>query len=697
MNYIHKPLIKLIIISLFFGQGCGLMAQVKKSDIDKTLDISSLEHPYLYFNETDKKKLIERINSDQESKDVFRKMKAKAKVWMAMPVDKNIPIQGKNTRANWSEEDRNNLYAKYYKENRDNAFYLAFLYQMTGDEAYAQKSFEFADAFCDLTTWTQRAHEFPIIYSRIMPWNVPDDQVNFNFDHYNGDSGRLMAAVYDWLYPVLTQAQRDRIRGALLEKVITRVRGDYEFHWWATAYRCNWCGVCNSGVGLVGLTLLKEHPQLTDVVAESYNRINSMFNELGLDGGWQEGGSYWNYGVHTSAFFADALKRLTHGKFNLFKNKRLLDNPVTFPLYISLPGYKSLNFEDSGGEGWVGSPHLINKLATETQNPQAAWYRNQLNKEPDGVFDILWPRPTFAGLPPSQPSLHFRTIDWWVMRSDFSSSDKVIVAGKAGKNDDPHHGHLDIGHFVIYWNQEYFIKDLGKSGYDEKYFDQDRFDYPEASSEGHNTLLVNGEKQISGKYYKQPYDYSIGGEVLDFRTNAKRDYVLMDPTNAYPKKQLKKWRRNIILEKPKITILLDEIHTQKNAEIKLRFHSGVDVKIHDDSVMLEGNEGKMALIPITDQKFSIKTGRHPSQMVNATQSFNWIDYFDVEFMSSSKNTLFSNLILPVKDQNQMKKIMSSKKMEMLENGDMKLSFDYENQTFEYHFNKTKTGYLLDEN
>ena len=126
------------------------------------------------------------------------------------------------------------------------------------------------------------------------------------------------------------------------------------------------------------------------------------------------------------------------------------------------------------------------------------------------------------------------------MRSDFSSSDKVIVAGKAGKNDDPHHGHLDIGHFIIYWNQEYFIKDLGKSGYDEKYFDQDRFDYPEASSEGHNTLLVNGEKQISGKYYKQPYDYSIGGEVLDFRTNAKRDYVLMDPHQCLSEKGTKK-------------------------------------------------------------------------------------------------------------------------------------------------------------
>ena len=75
-----------------------------------------------------------------------------------------------------------------------------------------------------------------------------------------------------------------------------------------------------------------------------------------------------------------------------------------------------------------------------------------------------------------------------------------------------------------------------------KYFDQVRFDYPEAYSEGHNTILVNGEKQISGKYYKQPYDYSVGGEVVDFRTSNDRDYVLMDPTNAYPKIELKKWR-----------------------------------------------------------------------------------------------------------------------------------------------------------
>lgn len=668
-------------------------AQLSKTDVDKAIDISSLEHPYLYFNKSEKKELLKRISEDQESNDIFRKLKAQAKVWMVMPVDKNIPIQGKNTRANWSEEDRNGKYSGYYKTNLDNAYHLAFLYQMTGEERYAQKAFEFADAFCDLTTWTQRAHEFPVIYSRIMPWNVPDDQVNFNFDHFNGDAGRMMAAVYDWLYQALSQPHRDRIRGALLEKVVTRVRGDYEFHWWATAYRCNWCGVCNSGVGLAGLTLLKEHPQLTDIVAESYNRINSMFNELGEDGGWQEGGGYWNYGVHTSSFFADALKRLTNGKHNLFNNKRLKDNPASFPLYLSLPGNKSLNFEDSGGYGLIGSPHLINKLATETKNEAAAWYRSNFLEKGDNIFDIIWPRPSGLGIPPKNPSKHFRTIDWWVMRTDFMNPNKVIVAGKAGKNDDPHHGHLDIGHFVVYWNKEYFIRDLGRSGYDEKYFDEARFEYPEAASSGHNTILVNGEQQISAKYYKQPYDYSIGGEVLSFQSSDKVDYVLMDPTKAYPNKELKKWRRSVVLKKPEVTLVLDEIKSTSNAEIKVRFHPGVEVEIYEKLVMLEGKNGKMALIPILNQKFEIKQGRHTSQMVNGTEKFKWIDYFDIEVNSRKEITNLITLILPVKDFEEARQIVAAKSMKIEKNGSIKINLVKGEDDFEFFFEMKKEGLI----
>jgi hypothetical protein len=669
-----------------------VFAQITKFDIDKAINISSLKHPYLYFSEEEKPELLKRIKTDNVSNDIFRKLEAEAKMWLTMPVDKNIPVQGKNTRAGWSEQDTDGKYSKYYNTNLNNAFSLAFLYQMTGEQKYADKAFEFADAFCDLTTWTQRAHEFPIIYSRIMPWNVSDDQVNFNFDHYNGDSGRLMAAVYDWLYNGLNEAQRDRIRGALLEKVVTRVRGDYEFHWWATAYRCNWCGVCNSGIGLTGLALLTENPQLTDIVAESYNRINSMFNELGIDGGWQEGGGYWNYGVHTSTFFADALKRLTAGKYNLFENERLKNNPATFPLYISLPGNKSINFEDSGGGGLIGSTHLINKLATETDNKEAAWYSSEFLVDGTDIFDIIWPKPEVKPEPPISPSKHFRTIDWWVLRSDFKDPEKVVIAGKAGLNDDPHHGHLDVGHFVLYWQNDYFIQDKGKEGgYDEKFFDDARWEYPHASSEGHNVIFVNGEKQIPGKLRKQPYNYEIGGKVLDFNTSEKRDYVLMDPTNAYPKKELKGWRRHVILEKPEITVVLDDIKAEPDSKIEIRFHPGVDFEVKEDFVLLENDKGKMALIPVTMQDFSLVQGKHAMQYINATKDFYWIPYVDTELKSKGINTIVVTIILPVASAEEAKNIVASKQIKTDNSGNMKLSFKKKGISHLYEFSYSEDG------
>jgi hypothetical protein len=667
-------------------------AQITKTDIDKAINISSLKHPYLYFSEQEKPQLIERIKSDPELHDIFSKLEAEAKMWLAMPVDKNIPVQGKNTRAGWSESDRDGKYGEYYSTNLNNAFQLSFLYQMTGEQKYADKAFEFADAFCDLTTWTQRAHEFPIIYSRIMPWNVPDDQVNFNFDHYNGDAGRLMAAVYDWLYNGLNEAQRDRIRGALLEKVVTRVRGDYEFHWWATAYRCNWCGVCNSGIGLTGLALLTENPQLTDIVAESYNRINSMFNELGVDGGWQEGGGYWNYGVHTSTFFADALKRATNSKYNLFENERLKNNPATFPLYISLPGRKSINFEDSGGGGYIGNTHLINKLATETNNGEAAWYSEQFLGSGNDIFDIIWPKPEIKPVAPSNPSKHFRTIDWWVLRSDFNDPSKVVVAGKAGMNDDPHHGHLDIGHFVVYWQNDYFIQDKGKEGgYDEKFFDDARWEYPHASSEGHNVIFVNGEKQIPGKLRKQPYNYEIGGKVLEFSTSEKIDYVLMDPTNAYPKNELKGWRRHVILEKPEITVVFDEIKSKPDSKIELRFHPGVDFEVKDKFVLLENAKGKMALIPVLLQDFNLVQGKHAMQYINATKDFYWIPYIDTELKSKVENTVLATLILPVATADEARLIVSSKQLKKDKSGNLSLSFKRKGGNYSFVFNSAGEG------
>ena len=683
----------IFLVFSFFLLAVTVSGQISKDDIDKVVDKSKLKHPYLYFSESDKPVMLARIKNDPESNDIMKKMLAEANKLIYMPVSRDIPIQGKNTRGGWTEYDKDGKYSDYYQTNRDNAFMLAFVYQMTGDVKYAMKSFEFADAFCDLTTWTQRAHEFPIIYSRIMPWNVKDDQPSFSFDHYNGDSGRMMAAVYDWLYPALDVADRDRIRGALLEKVITKVRGNYEYHWWASAFRCNWCGVCNSGVGLAGMALLTEDPQLTDVIAESYNRINSLFNELGVDGGWQEGGGYWRYGISTSTFFADALKRLTNGKYNLFNNERLKNNPATFALYISMQPGASLNFEDSGS-GTLGETFFINKLATETGDKRAAYYRKMFMKEGDGPFDIIWPRPEIKAEAPANSSIHFRTIDWWVMRSEFLNPEKVVVAGKAGMNNDPHHGHLDIGQFVIQWRNQFYISELGRMFYDEKYFNDERWNYPHASSVGHNVVFVNGELQIPGKLRRQPWNYEIGGKVVQFDSSEKRDYVIMDPTNAYPKKELKGWRRHVVFEKPLITVVMDEVKSEKGAEIEARFHSECDAENHGSYVLLKGKEGTMALIPVVEGEFSLREGKHPIQPVNDKIDFKWDPYFGTVVKARSNNTVIGTIILPVDDEKDARAVVSSVVRNVDPSGSLTLSFSKAGEKFTFVYKMTKEGLVL---
>lgn len=666
-------------------------ADVSKKDIEKSFKGKTFTHPYLFFTEEEKPAILERIRTDQECGDIMKRYLAEANRLLYTPVEYQAPLEDKNTRFDRSAD----TYGRYYSENLNRAHHLAFVYQMTGEDTYAQKAFEFAECICDLKSWTRRAHEFPIIYSRVWPWNAnnDDDQVMFSFDHYNGDTASEMATIYDWLYPALNKRQRDRIRGALLEKAITRVRGNYEYHWWASSYKCNWCSVCNSGLGLAALALVNENPQILDVAAESYNRISRLLDEIGEDGGWQEGVGYWNYALRTTQFYADALKRMTGGKYNLFEHPGISEETVNFPLYCLIAPHQSLPFEDSGEHRNIGSSYFYNKMAAETGSGESVWYRNHMFGAGTNMFDIIWPRSTVAPSLPDETSIHFKTIDWFVFRNSFDRNDQVMVAGKAGFNDDPHHGHLDIGNFVIYWHKTPYISEIERMSYDEKYFDELRWDYVAAASIGHNVVHVNGERQIPAKLKDQPWKDGIGGRILDSRTAGSRNYVLMDPTNAYPKQELKKWRRHIILEKPDITVVLDEVTCDRGDEIAVRFHSEVEQLDMDDHLLLKGDSGTMALIPAVNGEYDLVSGRHGILPVIKNARFRWVPYVDTVVNAPAENNDIVTVILPVDSDRDASSVAKSVQLDSSSDG-LTVSFAADGQSYMYTFENTKDGLVL---
>jgi Domain of unknown function (DUF4962)/Heparinase II/III-like protein len=690
------------IVVLFYNVFC--FSQVTKEEMNDAININELHHPYLYFTEKGKPEILDRIKNDPHCQKVMEALLAEGHRFLKMPFKAQDLVEPKHPR--YSTDGKA---AHYVSEISQGAITCAFLYQMTGDTAYANRGIEFAIALSDLPEWINGAHRFDIIYPRVWPWNVPDDRVVFSFDITAARKTRVLSIAYDWLYPALTKYQRDKIRNGLLEKAITRVRRNYEFFWWSTAYRCNWAAVCYSGLGVTAMTLLNDNPQLIDVVAECYNRLNLVFDQIGEDGGWQEGRGYYGFMLEHSVFFTDALKRLSNGKYNLFTHKRIKDHPFDFGLYGL-----TASFEDSDGRP-IGQSYLVNKFTQETGDNTSAWYNEKFVNQGYNIFDIIWPESSVKPIEPKQKSKLFKGIDWAVMRSDFLDPSTVTIACKAGFNNDPHHGHLDIGQFILTYQNIPFINESRRMQYDELYFNEDRYDYPQASSLGHNVIFVNGEQQIIAKKKNTPWKEGIGGKILDFQTSDKRDYVLMDPTHSYPNKELKKWRRSMILEKPVVTLVLDEVGAAPESKIEARFFPGVGVvgnsqrnfnhqpersgeyKINDKYVFLsDGRNHNMALIPLVlNNDFKIIKDEVPTIPVTEDARLNWLQYFETVTKSKDDNTIIASIILPVKNESEADSIVNSANIIQKNSDEIEVSLNSKSGNYDWLFKKDKEGYVFE--
>jgi hypothetical protein len=633
------------------------------------------QHPYLIFSAEEKPAMLQRIQADPKSAETYERIRLEGRRLLYATAEREAPARIMHTRYVGADD-----YQKYVSQRLDAAFTLAFLYQMTGDTAYVGKAFEHAEFVCAQQSWIQTAHSFEVIYPRVWPYGAKDDQVVFSFDITASGICQRMAYIYDWLYSGLSKPQRDRIRGALLEKGIIRVRGNYEYLWWATAYKCNWSGICHSGLGLAALALLDEDPQLTDVVARSCEGVWNMLEHVGSDGGWQEGRGYWAYGVGESLRLIDAVKRATGGKLNLFQHRSLYPHPVDFALYGLTGG-----FGDGSGNP-VGSSFVINKLVQESGDPQGAWYaKNYVSTAQSGIFDLLWPATTVAPVAPTEASKFFPSIDWAFLRRDFNP-DSVTIATKAGMNDDPHHGHLDIGTFNLTWQNLAFVGEVPRVPYDEQYFSAMRWDYLQARTAGHNVVMVNGEEQICAKLKDEPWKPGIGGKITHYQSEPTFASVIMDPTHAYPGKELHQWQRAIVLDKAaNIVVVLDRVNCAVGAKIEVRFHTGVDAEVTADRVSLrpaapaaEPARGRpaganrerpatkagehrdataaaptarartsgMEMQALFAGEFTLTQGRQPDLPVTMEPSLSWAPYFSTVVKAPAADNVIASVFYP---------------------------------------------------
>ena len=632
-------------------------------EICNALPSQNLQHPYLVFDEAGKNAILDNIKKDEHAATVYQMLVLEGERYLRVD---NAPEPAMNDiRARFTGKDDHAAYQNYYQYG---SIICALLYQFTGDTVYAQRSYELASKLCAMDTWRLSAHCFETLYERVWPYGAKDDQVVFPFDIWVGDAAADLALTYDWIYPALNKAQRDRLRNGLLEQAILRVRNNYEYAWWASAYKCNWSGICYNGLGLAALTLLNEDPQLTDVVIRSVEGIGGMLSNITPEGGWQEGRHYAVYGLSQAMIFMDAMKRLTDGKINMFEIEGVKKAPADFALFGMTGNFNDGGVRDKGIGGPIGSPAMYGKLAAETGDGVAMYYIDTFlgdykqrafggvrNNAINTIWDLIWPIPTnIPAAKPADASKYFPGIEWAFMRKDFGD-EYLQVATKCGKHDDPHHGHLDAGTFNLTWKGESVIGEFSQEFYDMFISDDGRWDYLNIRSLGHNVVLVNGEEQIIAKRKNQPWKEGIGGEITKFESLPTYAYTQMDATKTYPGVELKGWKRTLILDKENnIVLVLDKIKSAKDAQIDLLFHSNINMTVAPDGsyAALDGERAHMEMRAMCSAPLTISKQNQFYYRIVEKAPYSWIPCLYTTVKAPSETTVIGTVFYPteLKDQ-----------------------------------------------
>jgi len=187
-------------------------------------------------------------------------------------------------------------------------------------------------------------------------------------------------------------------------------------------------------------------------------------------------------------------------------------------------------------DGKLGRYHYFRNLF-------ALFLQDEYEKAPQGL-----PLPANVWLP---------NIQVMVARDKEGSTDGLFVAAKGGHNDESHN-HNDIGNYVVYYNGQPVLIDVGRGTYTRKTFSGKRYEIWYNCSDYHNVPTINGQTQPPGASFK--------ATNVSYKKDKSFAGLSLDISKSYPEKAgVNTWQRTVRLNRGKNVEVTDVI-SLKNAE-----------------------------------------------------------------------------------------------------------------------------------
>ncbi len=344
----------------------------------------------------------------------------------------------------------------------------------------------------------------------------------------------LMLAEFDLLVgPKLDPQLGKRIRAEVDRRCFSPYLTRHD-HWWLYQSQernvNNWTAVCNSGIVGAAIYLEADPARLAAMIAQAARSLDDYLATFDPDGGSSEGPGYWGYGFGHYVMLAHLIAQRTGGQVDFLAGERLR-KIAAYPLRTLLSQGIYVNFSDCTPDVAL-EPALLHYLGSRLELPDLhALAVAQQATAPHRAYSD-WGLRSLFWLPPTTipntyvPARHdwFSGLMWMLARMEPADPNALVLATKGGHNDEMHNQN-DVGTFIVHWQGESLIADLGAGRYTKDYFGEKRYAYFVNSSLGHAVPVPNGQLQREGRAY--------AAHLIEQKANAQESTLVLDLKDAY--------------------------------------------------------------------------------------------------------------------------------------------------------------------
>ena len=378
-------------------------------------------------------------------------------------------------------------------------FYLSYAWRIHAGEDAAGRARR--DAYAD------RAIREMMAVCRFSDWNPT---------HFL-DVGEMTMAVaigYDWLYPVMTEDQRDSVAAAVRKLAFDASRNEKDA--WFYNNTNNWNQVCNAGLSCGAIALFEQFPdEARAILAKCLETNPKALDDYSPEGGYPEGYAYWAYGSAYQILLLASLESAFGTDFGLLEQHgagflrsgeflRMLSTPtgLTYSFYDSDRPAEFQYMQAYLGRV-SGDPTLLKTEIDLFRRSHGKMILSEDRMFP--FFPIAMARFPVALKDIPDPAVHTYvcggTTPMLIYRSGWKSPNDTYLAVKGGLSMSSH-GHCDQGSFYFEDDGVVWATDIGMQDYESLESKdlhiwsmrqgKDRWKVFRIGPFSHNILTVNG-------------------------------------------------------------------------------------------------------------------------------------------------------------------------------------------------------------